>query len=119
MQNPTNSRFSKLETGGRPRLDGPYVELDLRSIEARAHRARAEYLAGLLRSFWAWLERDAQRARQRRIEHEVACRHRHRFGAPRERFVDGRDSEPPLEHLDTSEAEDSASRAQCPTLSPA
>lgn len=61
-----------LETGGRPRLEGPYVELDLSAIEARAHRERAEYLGGLLRRFWDWLERGALRARQRRIEQHLA-----------------------------------------------
>jgi len=61
-----------LETGGRPRLQGPYVELDLGAIEARAHRERAAYLGGLLRRFWDWLERGALRARQRRIEQHLS-----------------------------------------------
>jgi len=72
MQDPSKTRSSLLESGGRPRLDGPYVDLDMSAIMARAHRDRAEYLAGLLHRFWAWIERDAQRARQRRIERQLA-----------------------------------------------
>lgn len=72
MRDPTKSRFSLLESAGRPRLDGPYIDLDLRSIEARARRLRAEYLGGLVRRFFDRLERSAQRARQRRIEQYLA-----------------------------------------------
>ena len=72
MQDPSKSRPSLLETGGRPRLDGPYVDFDLRAVEARAHRLRADYLGGLLRRFFERLERDARRARQRRIEQYLA-----------------------------------------------
>jgi hypothetical protein len=72
MQDHTGNRISLLESGRRPRLEGPYVELDLSAIEARAHSERAEYLGGLLRRFWDWLGRDALRARQRRIEHQLS-----------------------------------------------
>ena len=63
---------SLLESAGRPRLEGPYMELDLSVIEASARRARAEYLATLLRRLFDWLERGAHRARQRRIEQYLA-----------------------------------------------
>jgi len=72
MKDESESRLSMLETGGRPRLEGPYVSLDLSAIEARAHRHRAEYLGGLLRRFWLWLGRDALRARHRRIEQQLS-----------------------------------------------
>lgn len=72
MSEPTDSRLSLLESAGRPALQAPYADLDLRSIEVRAQRLRAEYLASLLRRLFDWLERDAQRARQRRIEHYLA-----------------------------------------------
>jgi hypothetical protein len=69
---PAKERISLLESAGRAPLEGPYVELNLSQIEACAHRARAEYLGGLLRRFFNWLERDAARARQRRIERYLA-----------------------------------------------
>lgn len=71
MDHPEN-RISMLESAGRPPLEGPYLDLDLKAVEARAHRLRAEYLGGLLRRFFDWLERDARRARHRRIEQYLA-----------------------------------------------
>ena len=71
MDHPEN-RISTPESAGRPPLEGPYLDLDLKAVEARAHRLRAEYLGGLLRRFFDWLERDALRARHRRIEQYLA-----------------------------------------------
>jgi|GEM_PF-1540265 len=68
----SKDRISMLESAGRPPLEGPYRDLDLRAVEAHAHRLRAEYLGGLLRRLFDWLERDARRARQRRIEQYLA-----------------------------------------------
>jgi len=65
-------RISMLESAGRTPLEGPYLDLDLGAVEARARRMRAEYLGGLLRRLFDWLERDVRRARQRRIEQYLA-----------------------------------------------
>jgi Protein of unknown function (DUF3563) len=72
MSEPGKSRLSLLESAGRPPLQAPYADLDLRSIEVRAQRLRAQYLGSLFRRLFDWLERDAQRARQRRIEQYLA-----------------------------------------------
>jgi len=72
MTKPDPKEVSLLEAAGRPRLEAPYVELDLSVIEASARRARSEYLATLLRRLFDWLERGAQRSRQRRIEQYLA-----------------------------------------------
>jgi len=72
MPEDSANRISTLAAGGRPRLEGPYADLDLSDIQARAHRERAAYLGGLLRRFWFWLGRDALRARHRRIEHQLS-----------------------------------------------
>jgi len=87
-----------LESAGRPPLEGPYLDLDLdvRAIEARARRLRAEYVGGLLRRLFNWLERDVRRARQRRIEQYLASatdladlEHRMRALARREQGLPG------------------------------
>jgi len=72
MTEPDLRKASLLESAGRPRLEGPYLALDLRVIEASARRARAEYLATLLRRLFHWMECGAQRSRQRRIEQYLA-----------------------------------------------
>ena len=72
MTKPDPNKVSLLESAGRRRLEGPYLELDLSVIEASARRARAEYLATLLRRLFDWLEHGVQRSRQRRIEQYLA-----------------------------------------------
>jgi len=96
MDDPTNSRLSMLESAGREPLEGPFVDLELSLIEARARRLRADYLGGLLRRLFNWLEHDARRARQRRIEQYLASatdladlEHRMRALARREQGLPG------------------------------
>jgi len=72
MKEQTKPRLSMLESAGRPPLESPYLDLDLRAIEAQAHQQRAEYLGSLLRRFFDWVERGALRARHRRIEQYLA-----------------------------------------------
>jgi hypothetical protein len=72
MPNTDPKKASLLESAGRPRLAGPYRELDLSVIEASARRVRSEYLATLLRRLFDWLAQGAHRSRQRRIEQYLA-----------------------------------------------
>jgi len=73
MHDDVERKRSKLESGGRPRLKGPYFDFaQLQAIETRAHRARAEYLSGLLRRLFDALVHSARRARERRIERYLA-----------------------------------------------
>lgn len=96
MEDHTKGRLSMLESAGRPPLEGPYLDLDLSAIEARARRLRAEYVGGLLRRLFNWLQHDVRRARQRRIEQYLASatdladlEHRMRALARREQGLPG------------------------------
>lgn len=90
-------KLSKLESAGRQPLEGPYLDFErLRGIEARARQARAQYIGGLLRRLFEWVEGSARRARERRIEQYLAgatdladLEHRMRALARREQGLPG------------------------------
>jgi hypothetical protein len=64
---------SIIRSGSDPRSSQQGVTVaDLSDAEARARALRAETIASLLRRLWAWLDKRAWRAQQRRVDEHLA-----------------------------------------------